>query len=188
MRRVRIIWRPASTRHALAVRGLPTGVPGSGRGHAAVLLVDGPRVLEAISPHGILDDGLFHDAQHPNLRGYVASPRICSTNSTNGVPSAGRETWRPPFLTPKSVPATSGSTRPDGRRSAVANPRSIKSPRIFDTTRSSGTGEQPLMDAPPRRSRPAGHPLMLGFPAACCPQARIAARVIPPLSAEAGDR
>jgi tetratricopeptide (TPR) repeat protein len=40
--------------------------------HAAVLLVDGPRVLEAVSPHGILDDGLFHDAQHPNLRGYVA--------------------------------------------------------------------------------------------------------------------
>ena len=40
--------------------------------HAAVLLVDGPRVLEAISPHGILDEGLFHDAQHPNLRGYVA--------------------------------------------------------------------------------------------------------------------
>ncbi len=40
--------------------------------HAAVLLIDGPRVLEAVSPHGILDDGLFHDAQHPNLRGYVA--------------------------------------------------------------------------------------------------------------------
>jgi hypothetical protein len=37
-----------------------------------VLLVDGPRVLEAASWHGILDDRLFHDAQHPNLRGYVA--------------------------------------------------------------------------------------------------------------------
>ncbi len=40
--------------------------------HSAVLLVDGPRVLEAASPHGILDDELFHDSQHPNLRGYVA--------------------------------------------------------------------------------------------------------------------
>ncbi|MGP0068573.1 MAG: tetratricopeptide repeat protein [Isosphaeraceae bacterium] len=40
--------------------------------HPGVLLVDGPRVLEAVSPHGILDDGLFHDAQHPNIRGYVA--------------------------------------------------------------------------------------------------------------------
>jgi Tetratricopeptide repeat len=37
-----------------------------------VLLVDGPRILEAQSPHGILDDSFFHDAQHPNLRGYAA--------------------------------------------------------------------------------------------------------------------
>jgi hypothetical protein len=35
-------------------------------------LVDGPKVLEDQSAHGILDDGLFHDAQHPNLPGYVA--------------------------------------------------------------------------------------------------------------------
>jgi hypothetical protein len=40
--------------------------------HPAVLLVDGPRVLEAQSRHGILDDSFFHDAQHPNLRGYAA--------------------------------------------------------------------------------------------------------------------
>ncbi len=39
--------------------------------HPVVLLVDGPRVLEAASPHGILGDELFHDSQHPNLRGYV---------------------------------------------------------------------------------------------------------------------
>jgi hypothetical protein len=39
--------------------------------HPAVLLVDGPAVLEAASLHGILDDRLLHDAQHPNLRGYV---------------------------------------------------------------------------------------------------------------------
>jgi hypothetical protein len=40
--------------------------------HPAVLLVDGPRVLEAASAHGILDDHFLHDAQHPNLRGYAA--------------------------------------------------------------------------------------------------------------------
>ena len=41
-------------------------------GHPSVVLVDGPRVLEAKSRHGIIDDQLFHDAQHPNLHGYVA--------------------------------------------------------------------------------------------------------------------
>jgi hypothetical protein len=40
--------------------------------HPSVLLVDGPKVLEAASDHGILDDRLYHDAQHPNLRGYAA--------------------------------------------------------------------------------------------------------------------
>ena len=40
--------------------------------HPSVLLVDGPRVLEAKSRHGFTDGRLFHDAQHPNLEGYVA--------------------------------------------------------------------------------------------------------------------
>ncbi len=40
--------------------------------HPAVLLIDGPKVLEAKSRHGILAENLFHDAQHPNLNGYVA--------------------------------------------------------------------------------------------------------------------
>jgi hypothetical protein len=43
--------------------------------HPAVLLVDGPRVLEAASADGILDDRLFHDAQHPNLLGYTVLAR-----------------------------------------------------------------------------------------------------------------
>ena len=42
------------------------------RRHPSILLVDGPEVLEAKSRHGITDDRLFHDAQHPNLEGYVA--------------------------------------------------------------------------------------------------------------------
>jgi len=36
------------------------------------VLIDGPAVLADRSPHGILDDHLFHDAQHMNLAGYVA--------------------------------------------------------------------------------------------------------------------
>ena len=39
--------------------------------HRAVL-IDGPAVLAGRSPRGILDDHLFHDAQHMNLEGYVA--------------------------------------------------------------------------------------------------------------------
>jgi hypothetical protein len=39
--------------------------------HPELILVDGPRVLEASSPHGIVDDHFFHDAQHPNMRGYA---------------------------------------------------------------------------------------------------------------------
>ena len=40
--------------------------------HPGLILVDSTRVLEPLSPHGILDDHLFHDAQHPNLQGYLA--------------------------------------------------------------------------------------------------------------------
>jgi hypothetical protein len=40
--------------------------------HPAIVLVDSQRVLAALSPHGILDDNLFHDAQHPNFLGYLA--------------------------------------------------------------------------------------------------------------------
>jgi tetratricopeptide (TPR) repeat protein len=40
--------------------------------HPSVVLVDGPKVLEARSRHGIVDGQFFHDAQHPNLRGYAA--------------------------------------------------------------------------------------------------------------------
>ncbi len=41
------------------------------RRHGA-LLADSPAVLARAAPHGILDDYLFHDAQHLNLRGIVA--------------------------------------------------------------------------------------------------------------------
>jgi lysophospholipase L1-like esterase len=39
--------------------------------HPGLLLIDGPRLFEAKSPHGIVDDYFFHDAQHPNLQGYA---------------------------------------------------------------------------------------------------------------------
>jgi hypothetical protein len=40
--------------------------------HPRALLVDGPKVLEKKSRHGIVGDRFFHDAQHPNLAGYAA--------------------------------------------------------------------------------------------------------------------
>jgi tetratricopeptide (TPR) repeat protein len=40
--------------------------------HRSAVLIDGPAVLEALSRHGILDATMFHDPQHPNLRGYSA--------------------------------------------------------------------------------------------------------------------
>ena len=39
------------------------------------ILIDGPKELRAISSHGILDDELFHDGQHPTLRGHLGLAR-----------------------------------------------------------------------------------------------------------------
>jgi hypothetical protein len=40
--------------------------------HGSIVLVDGPKVLEAIAPHGLLNDHQFHDAHHPTLLSYIA--------------------------------------------------------------------------------------------------------------------
>jgi hypothetical protein len=40
--------------------------------HPEIVLVDSTPVLEKLAPHGSLDDHLYHDAQHPTLRGYIA--------------------------------------------------------------------------------------------------------------------
>jgi hypothetical protein len=40
--------------------------------HPGAIVIDGPAVLRAISPHGILDDHVFNDGQHPALVGYIA--------------------------------------------------------------------------------------------------------------------
>lgn len=40
--------------------------------HGEAVLVDGPAVLHALSPNGLLDDHWFHDAQHPTLIAYTA--------------------------------------------------------------------------------------------------------------------
>jgi hypothetical protein len=39
--------------------------------HTSVVLVDGPRLFESRSAHGIVGDAFFHDGQHPNIRGYA---------------------------------------------------------------------------------------------------------------------
>lgn len=43
--------------------------------HPRSILIDGQTVLRALSTHGILDDNLFHDAQHPVLIGHIALAR-----------------------------------------------------------------------------------------------------------------
>jgi hypothetical protein len=74
--------RDEAGRHFVLARdldGLPLRCPSDfreayrsvARRYRAVL-VDGPEVLARASPHGILDDDVFHDAQHPNLKGTVA--------------------------------------------------------------------------------------------------------------------
>ncbi len=40
--------------------------------HRSLVLIDGPRVLQSVSRHGIVDDELIQDGQHPTLVGYVA--------------------------------------------------------------------------------------------------------------------
>jgi tetratricopeptide (TPR) repeat protein len=41
------------------------------RQHPQAIFVDGDEVFRQLSMHGIADDHLMHDAQHPNLRGYL---------------------------------------------------------------------------------------------------------------------
>lgn len=71
-----------STRHFVLARdldGLPLRCPSDfleayrtvARRHGAIL-IDGPEVLSRVSPHGVLDDHLFHDGQHVNLIGTIA--------------------------------------------------------------------------------------------------------------------
>lgn len=42
---------------------------------SSAVLIDGPAVFRADHPHGQLDESLFHDGQHPTLRGYVLIAR-----------------------------------------------------------------------------------------------------------------
>ncbi len=71
----------AARRHYVAARDLdalpmrcPSAFQNVYREVAArhdVILVDGPKVLQAASAHGILDDSLFLDAMHPNVKGHA---------------------------------------------------------------------------------------------------------------------
>ncbi len=60
-----------------------------------VVIVDGPAVLKARSRRGILDNDLFHDNVHPNLKGYVALAEAVLT----GLKARAAFDW------PESTPA-----------------------------------------------------------------------------------
>jgi hypothetical protein len=74
-------WEEAG-RHFISARdldGFPLRCPSDFRDvyrsvarHYGAILIDGPEVLTRVSPHGILDDHLFHDAHHPSILGVVA--------------------------------------------------------------------------------------------------------------------
>lgn len=67
-------------RHARDFDGMPVRTPGDlidaarsvARRHPKLVLIDGPEVLRAVSPHGLVDDHLMHDPQHPTFRAYLA--------------------------------------------------------------------------------------------------------------------
>jgi hypothetical protein len=74
--------KEAARRHFILARdhdGLPlrcpsdfrAGIAAAARRHDAVL-IDGPALLAGLSPDGILDDHLYHDAHHLNLAGTAA--------------------------------------------------------------------------------------------------------------------
>jgi hypothetical protein len=64
------------------------------RRHEAVL-VDGSAVFHAVSPTGLLDDHMFHDAHHPSLIGHIA----LAEGVLRGLHDRGAFGW------PKSSPA-----------------------------------------------------------------------------------
>ena len=74
--------KEAARRHFILARdrdGLPLRCPSDFRSAFAAaarrhdaLLIDGPALLASLSPDGILDDHLYHDAHHLNLAGTVA--------------------------------------------------------------------------------------------------------------------
>ena len=68
--------------------------------HPSIVLVDSAAVLGPISPHGILDDHLYHDPQHPTLLGYIAWPRPCSTSFTTGSSLGWPEGVPAPIIEP----------------------------------------------------------------------------------------
>ncbi len=75
------LFREARRHYALAREGdgLPLRCPNDFRAayhataarHPRMILIDGPKTLENSSRRGIVGDQFFHDAQHPNLRGYA---------------------------------------------------------------------------------------------------------------------
>ncbi len=67
------------------------------RHQSSLVFVDGPAVFRTRSRHGILDDRLFHDNVHPNLRGYLALAEAV----LGGLKARGAFGW--PAATPVPV-------------------------------------------------------------------------------------
>ena len=92
------------------------------RRHPELVLIDGPKLLEDKSPHGIVDDFLFHDAQHPNLRGYVILAEELLGQLGARAPLDGPRQRQCRLSISRAAPATSSSTRHDGISSVSGKP------------------------------------------------------------------
>lgn len=70
--------------------------------HPSVLLIDGPAVFRGLSPTGILDSRLFHDAHHPTLTGHAS----LAASVLEGLRARGAFGWPStvpvPDVSPKS--------------------------------------------------------------------------------------
>ncbi len=84
--------------------------------HGAIL-IDGLAELRAISTHGMLDDELFHDGQHPTLRGHVGLAQAV-LHELRVRKVLGWDQGRPPNSIPQNAPLTSESTPIPGQTSA----------------------------------------------------------------------
>ena len=88
---------------------------GSNGTEQSVILVDGPAVLRAKSRHGILDNHLFHDNVHPNLKGHVALAEAVLAGLKDRAAFGWPASTPAPVLEPAASPRNSTSMRPPGR-------------------------------------------------------------------------
>ena len=123
-----------------AARGWkPPTEPWQKRHEQSVILVDGPAVLKAKSPHGILDNHLFHDNVHPTLKGYVALAEAVLSGLKTRAAFGWPASTRLPPLSLRESPSNSTSMQPHGPPFATELPPITVGSLSSRSTRPSGS-------------------------------------------------